>query len=193
MSDKPKIPLGEALPVADEIFKRFSPFCERIAVAGSIRRNRPYVGDIEILFIPRLEVKGEGLFSEIPKEFWDLGSKALDWMVDSNYLTKRLSKTGHPAWGKEIKLAVHAASGVSVDFFSTDPDRWPVALAVRTGGKVSNTQVCMAAIRHGWHFEPFGKGFSGRGPNRGRYLQCYDERDVFEFVGLPFLPPEKRQ
>ncbi len=54
MSEKTKIPWEIAMPVAEEIVERLKPCCLRIAIAGSLRRLKKQVGDIEILFVPRM-------------------------------------------------------------------------------------------------------------------------------------------
>ena len=52
MSKVSKRPFSEVLPIAQHIVDSLSPFCERIELAGSLRRKRPMVGDIEIVAIP---------------------------------------------------------------------------------------------------------------------------------------------
>ena len=49
---KTRIPLNEAHAIAAEIITVLAPHCRRIEIAGSIRRQRPEVGDIEIVGIP---------------------------------------------------------------------------------------------------------------------------------------------
>lgn len=46
-------PFAEAMPDAEFLRTTLEPFCERIAIAGSLRRGCASVNDIEILFIPK--------------------------------------------------------------------------------------------------------------------------------------------
>ena len=47
MSEKKRWPRSEALVVAEEIISRLTSCCKRIAIAGSLRRGKSDVGDIE--------------------------------------------------------------------------------------------------------------------------------------------------
>lgn len=44
--------LETAIRVGDEVKKLLEPYCSRIAVAGSVRRQRPKVHDVDIVLIP---------------------------------------------------------------------------------------------------------------------------------------------
>lgn len=90
------------------------------------------------------------------------------------------------------KLAIHAASGISVDFFATTEKCWWNSMVVRTGGKQSNLNITTAAQRQGYSFEAYGSGFRKLGHPEEHYPTT-SEADVFEFVGLPYLKPEDRQ
>ncbi len=47
--------LDKALEIAERTKKLLAPYCERIEIAGSIRRKKPEVKDIELVAIPKLE------------------------------------------------------------------------------------------------------------------------------------------
>src|SRR5262245_52210103 len=53
MSTATRMPLTEAVPIAENVYRILAPSCDRITIAGSIRRQRPTIGDVEILCIPR--------------------------------------------------------------------------------------------------------------------------------------------
>jgi DNA polymerase/3'-5' exonuclease PolX len=178
--EKTRCPLGRAEEIADEVLKLLETSCERIVIAGSIRRRKPEVGDIEILAIP----KYGGLSCHVNL----LDQETLD-LMHRGILDFRLSKRGRRAFGQKNKLMVHLPSGLAVDVFSTDERCWPVALVARTGGKVTNQRIAVAAIRKGCHLQAYGSGFS---TPQGDVI-CKSERDVFEFVGLPYLEPEQRE
>jgi len=168
--------LTRAKAIAREIVYWLTPACERIIIAGSIRRQKPEVGDIELLCIPRY-VNG---IDELDRQIATLVSQGI--------LGFRRNKLGSRVYGPKNKLMVHIPSGIGVDIFTTDEDCWPVAMVVRTGGEVTNKRIAMAAIRKGWRFRAYGDGFT----TPDGKLVCRSERDVFEFVGLPYKEPWER-
>ena len=174
--EKTRCPLHRAEDVANEMAKLLESACARITIAGSIRRQKPEVSDIELLVIP----KYDGIV--------DLLDKEIQALLYGGVLGFRLNKRGSRVYGPKNKLMVHLPSGIGVDIFSTDELCWPVALVVRTGGAETNRRIAMAAIKKGWHLQAYGAGFST--PNGD--VVCKSERDVFELVGLPYLEPRER-
>jgi DNA polymerase/3'-5' exonuclease PolX len=108
--------LKEAERIAGEIVEVLKEACSQIEVAGSIRRRRPFVHDIDIVCIPA----NQGQFL--------LAVKSLG-----------RSKRGGP---KMICLDV---AGVSVDIYLATEDTWPTLLLIRTGSKEHNVKLCARA------------------------------------------------
>ncbi|MBA7656225.1 hypothetical protein ES703_64140 [subsurface metagenome] len=171
-----KILLERAEKTAEQIKAVLEPSCERIVIAGSIRRQKPDVGDIELLVIPEYIAGADMLDAKI----WT--------MIYFDMLGYRLNKLGSKVYGPKNKLLVHLPSGIGVDVFSTTAECWPVALVVRTGGKVTNQRIATAAIRKGYRFHAYGRGFT----TPDGEIVCSSEREVFEVVGLPYLEPWER-
>jgi len=168
--------LEKAKAIAEELKGLLEPACRRIEIAGSIRRQKSVVGDIELLCIPRYV---DGI---------DQLDREIGALIIQRILGFRLNKRGSRTYGPKNKLMVHLPSGIGVDIFSTDEECWPVSLVVRTGGETTNKRIAMAAIRKGWHLRAYGSGFS----TPDGELVCHSERDVFEFVGLPYKEPWER-
>ena len=190
MSLKHKVEIEEALPIAQNLKAALQPWCESIEIVGSLRRRKGWVGDIEVLYIPRFRVKAADLFSPKASAMVNLVDEQLERWLRALTIHERINEVGHRTWGEENKFAVHTASGLSVDFFQTDGLRWNNALVVRTGGKQNNINIASAARRLGWTFEASGSGFRSL---RGLpYHHTTSERDVFEFVRLPYLEPQNR-
>lgn len=61
-------------------------------------------------------------------------------------------------------------------------------MVVRTGGQITNKRIATAALRKGYQFHAYGKGFT---TPQGEIV-CHSERDVFEVVGLPWQEPWER-
>ena len=153
MSDKPRFPAAVALEVARELCQVLKPCCEWnaaesrpfLCVAGSLRRKRETVGDVEILFVGKWGSVPDGLFSKDT----DLAEHAIERLIDSGLLAKRLNSRGSEMWGPKNKLAVHVPSGVPVDFFSTRPAFWYNYLVCRTGGADSGCDIAALALFSG--------------------------------------------
>ena len=162
--------LEEAERIAKELVLQLRDACLEIEVAGSVRRRKPWVKDVEILYIPK-----PGLFDPTEMKIAEL--------INRGFLEVR---GGYGEWNKFLR---HVESGLNVDLFKTTPDRWAVSLVVRTGPKESNIKIATAARRKGWRFHAYGRGFTDE---RGREIVCRTEREVFELVGLEYKPPEQR-
>jgi DNA polymerase/3'-5' exonuclease PolX len=190
MSDKPKYPLAEARRIGLELVELLRPYVERIEIVGSVRRERPFVSDVEILFIPKLVPKQRALFAAEASSMTDVADLNICRMKGEGILKARPNVDGYMTWGLRNKLAIHAASGLPVDLFACDGDCWWNSLVVRTGGKQSNIQLASAARRRGWGLEAYGAGFKNL--RAAEHHQTTSEADVFEFVGMKCLPPNQR-
>ena len=170
--------LERAKAIAEELKELLAPACERITVAGSIRRRKPFPNDIELLCIPKYV---EGV---------DQLDKELGVLFVRGILTYRRNKRGSIGYGPQNKLLLHKPSGIGIDIFSTTKECWPVALVVRTGGKSTNMEIATRAIERGMRFHAYGRGFTRAD---GSELVCYSEEDIFRAVGLRYLEPWERR
>lgn len=184
---RPRWPRAAALDVARELCKRLKPVCERLVVAGSLRRKKSEVGDVEIIYIPRMEERQADLIST---EMVSLADEEIDRMLADGTLAKRPSATGGTAWGAKNKLALHR-SGMPVDLFRTNELSWWNYLVCRTGPAESNAAICMAAQSRGYKWNPYNVGFTRI--SDGATFAVESEEQVFAFVGLPYLAPEDRR
>lgn len=187
MSDKPRWKYDDAIRVADEIKALMDPACKCVVIAGSLRRKKATVGDVELVFVPRTEVRAIDMFASAPVS---LADEAIEAMLANGVIEKRASKTGSFAWGAKNKLAKHVESGIPIDFFATTAEAFFNYLVCRTGPAESNTRIATAAQRMGWKWNPYGPGFTN---SNGETVVVTCERDVFRFVGLPYHEPEGRQ
>ncbi len=188
--DKPRYPLATSAEVARNLCHLLAPLCERVIIAGSIRRCKSTVGDIEILYIPRYAERQIDLLSTTRV---NLADELLDGLLDIGHLAKRLSKTGGTAWGDKNKLGVHVPSGIPVDFFATTEDAWHNYLVCRTGPAASNQRLATAARQLGYKWHPYSAGFEDLAKGTGKIIPMTSEEAVFAFAGLPCPKPEDRQ
>jgi DNA polymerase/3'-5' exonuclease PolX len=192
--DKKRWVLWTARAVAQKIVAELEPVCERIEIAGSIRRQKPMVGDIEIIYVAKTTLtKGtQDLF--MPTAVENLVDKKLEEWRTKGRIEPRLKKDGSQTWGDQIKLATAKLSGIPIDFFQTSQEAWWNYLVCRTGSAAHNMKIACAAQRQGRKWHPFGTGFEELKDGRpsGVIHAMHSEREVFEFVGLPWLEPRDR-
>ena len=187
-TDKPRFPNQIGMKVAAELCAALKPVCERLIVAGSLRRRKPTVGDAEILYIGKTEVRQDpaDMFASITV---NLADEVIASLEKSGVLERRKNVNGSEMYGPKNKLMRHRATGLPVDFFAATAENWHNYLVCRTGPADSNTRICLAAQERGWKWNPYGAGFS-----RGAEVRAMEsEADVFSFVGLPYEQPEARK
>lgn len=186
MSDRKRYPRAAAMIVAEELLARIAPACERIAIVGSLRRGKPDVGDIELLFQPRYTKRPDGLFDE---RIVDVAAEVIEKMLTDGELIKRPNVNGHFTWGEANKLAIHVPSGIPVDLFATKPDNWWVALVIRTGSKETNLKLTSGANQQNASLMAYGCGIRY---SDGTITPATSERHVFELCRVPYLGPHQR-
>ncbi len=191
-----RYPRAAALAVVRALLAELGPACERVVVAGSLRRRKAEVGDIELLYIARTVRVPD------PEDFFGatIAANAVDLalaaMLEEGTLARRPSVRGQGAWGRQNKFAVHVASGIPVDLFASDAERWWNMLVCRTGGAATNQRIAEEARLWGWQWNPYAEGFSRPAPGRPGEREVHrvrSEADVFHRAGLPFQEPEARE
>jgi DNA polymerase/3'-5' exonuclease PolX len=197
MTDKVRFPREVAMPIAEGIVYDLRPFCVRIEIAGSLRRQKADVGDIEILYIPVIIEEPDDTDLFATREA-DKAHDQIQKLERNGVLERRLSAAGHQAYGPKNKLLVHRASGIPVDLFAATTETWWNLLVCRTGPAELNQRIAAAAIAKGWHWQVYGPGFSrvvdgGEAlPDRTETHAVISEKAVFDFVGLPYRDPPDR-
>jgi len=197
VATKTKYPRRMALDVAREMIAAIKPACHELVIAGSLRRRNAEVGDVEVLYIPKVVEIAD------PEDFFGRKIKAnavdleLDKLLAADSICRRPKSNGQTTWGDANKLSVHLASGVPVDFFAASHENWWNLLVCRTGGMESNISIATAAKERGWQWCPYGPGFrseapSGKGPEWSTWKVVKSEREVFEFVDLKYKEPWER-
>ena len=163
--------LDEARAIAERVLAELTPHCERIEIAGSIRRSKPDVKDIEVVAIPRTRVSG--LFQDIVER-----DPAFCRAVDQWERIKGTS-TG--------KYTQRLVDGISLDLFTATAENWGLILAIRTGSAEFSHNVLAAGwVRRGYHSSG---GMLHRG---GTPVEVREERELFELVGVEWVDPAQR-
>ena len=179
-------PLAEALPIAQRLRTRLSCACARIEIAGSIRRCKRDVGDVELLAIPRLTSYQANFFGLA--RAYDHLEEWVKTLIIAGDLAYRPTTHAARTYGKQNKLLIDTVTGMSVDIFSTTAQNWGMALMVRTGPKDWNVRFMARLQQLGCR----GHAYSGVTGADGVEHNCPDEETVFRFLGWAYIPPESR-
>ena len=161
-----RIPLGFVLSSAEEIIRMLKTFKEinRVSIAGSTRRMKETIGDIDILAT----------------------SKATEKVID--FFTKMPSVAEVLAKG-ETKSSVRLKEGVQVDLRVLDDNIFGAALLYFTGNKEHNIILRKVAIEKGLKLSEYGL-FDKK---TNRLVAGKTEEDVYKRLGLDFIEPEMRE
>ena len=179
---KTQRPLADAERIATAIVADLVPFCARIQVAGSVRRRKEVVGDIEIVAIPRYAPAG--LFGDCTANLLWEHLHASD--------AYRFTKGDQPA-GRYYQLALPMHAGVQVDLFLAQPDNWGLTLLVRTGSAAFSTAMLARWKRRQGIGRDQPGSVDGRLVTRaGHVVPTPEEETVFQLLGMPPVPPERR-
>lgn len=146
MSQGDPVAFRGAWPVAVGLLQALEPACERIEIAGSLRRRKASVHDIELVAMARVEERPDGMFGT---RTVDLLEERLTALMANGYLTPRMVEN-HRADGRvdvQQKLgpafkALITPRGIPVDLFIVrSPATWGCIYALRTGPGDWNTRL----------------------------------------------------
>ena len=113
---------AEALHIAEKLKADLAPYCERVEIAGSIRRRKQTdIKDIEIVCIPKRWFSGFGWTETLSESFLDDAFPSLikEWGAKCIKNGGKYKQVELP-WSK-------------LDLFITTPECWGVIFAIRTG------------------------------------------------------------
>jgi DNA polymerase/3'-5' exonuclease PolX len=165
----------EAKLIAEKYLQILKPVCERIEIAGSIRREKKFINDIELVCIPSTIKIEDGLFG-----YKDERSPEFIKLVDSFVRVK-----GNGA-GKYSKLLL--PEGINLDLFMTTKDQWGVIFMIRTGSAVFSQRMVTECKQNGYYVED---GFLWRKKDNVM-IPCPEEEDFFRITKLPYINPYAR-
>lgn len=194
-----------------EIFAvRLAPFCERIEVVGSVKRNdKPEVHDIEILLIQK---QGHPIpeFGK-PNIYTNWIDKAMADLEYEGLLRQASDKKDGDRYKKRAIIGTGELNEFCLDLFIVTPATWGLQNMIRTGPSlfshraVTNRNVMFRDVESG----VLCKGFL---PNDLKYIRAKDapnklsrvmrgaevlklpeERDAIEMLGFGWIPPNERR
>lgn len=163
----------EIEPDATELARLLAPACQEIKIAGSARRGRVDIADVEIVCIPRL-------FDDRNALHW-----LLDELLAAGSIGKaKLGQTQATRWGPKYRAVMWR--GVHYDLFLTDEDSWGYIYFLRTGPGDAN-EYLVTRLKSA----PF-KVENGAVWKDGVRISVKTEEVWFRLLNLPFLKPSER-
>lgn len=163
--------LFQAQTLSSEIVAKLEPHCKQIIVVGSIRREKEFPRDIDIVLIP-------GNQGAIAVALRDLGGKI------------KAGPKIYQCWYK----------GQQVDIYIAGEETWPTLVLIRTGSKEHNIKLCMRAKALGGKLHADGSGLElpvGPIPEGLLAPPCKrvlpaDEAHIFRLLALAYVEPSRR-
>lgn len=169
-----RTPLGVALPAAQAILDQLLALPGAIegAIAGSIRRGRPTIGDVDLLVAS------------------DDAAPIMDVFVNLPNVARVL---GHGPTKSSIELL----NGLQVDLRVLEKARWGTALNYFTGSQAHNIRMRELALAKGYSLNEHAlRPLDADGnmiDDESQHVLCATEEELYERVGLPYIPPELRE
>jgi len=161
-----RMPLGKALALARSLMEALTAHggVKQIEVAGSVRRMKETVGDIDILVTSTAPSRVIATFITLPS-------------------AQEVLAHG------DTKASIRHQEGIQVDLRVVEPEAFGAALQYFTGSKDHNVRVREIASRKGLKVSEYGV-FEEKS---GKRIAGATEADAYRAIGLPWIPPELRE
>ncbi len=170
-----RIFLGKALPLAEELISALKVECKsrapevdlsKIIYTGSLRRLKETIGDIDIL----AEAKKEDAL------------KVMDAFVSLRDVDEVILKGS-------TKSTVILRNGLAIDLRVVPPESYGAALQYFTGSKEHNIALRNVALREGYKLSEYGL----YSKDSGEQISGQSEEEIYNKLGLAYIPPELRE
>ncbi len=160
-----RTPLGKAWPAAQELLNilRQVPGVQAAEAAGSLRRMKATVGDLDLLAAASDSGPVMAAFTSLPQVVRIVGSG-------------------------EVKSSVEFTNGLRAQLWVHPPERFGTALQYATGSKDHNVRLRELALKKGLSLSD--QAFVR---TDGSEILCATEEEVYAQLGLPWIPPELRE
>ncbi len=164
--DTQRRPMADAIAIAEELCRRLAemPQVVEVTYAGSLRRMRETIGDIDVLAAATDPAPVHAA------------------LRDSDLVTEILA-------AGEKKTSVLTRRGIQADLRVVEPETFGAALVYFTGSKAHNVRIRERAVRKGLLLSEYGL-FERETEQR---VASRTEADVYRALDLPFIPPPLRE
>jgi len=167
---KERIPIYEAELIAENIISLLKkvPAVHTISIAGSLRRRRETIGDIDILVAS------------------DKPAKVMDAFTTLHQVNQILAKGS-------TRSSVRIEGGRQVDIRVVETDSFGAALHYFTGSKAHNIRIRELGIKKGLKINEYGVFKRGKSNKQHAKIGGIKEIDIFKSIGMPYIWPEMRE
>ena len=177
-----KIDLDVAQRIANQLVDHVRSAMDRVEIAGSVRRQKPVVGDIELVGIPADQDRLISLLRDVGQTIKPGTPDVIPWSPKpgSKYIRVRLNE------------------GMNLDLFVANPLNWGGLYLMRTGSAAGSDGNAFNGFVPGM-FSRF-KKLSGGGrmtdcmptTTAGEQIPLREESDFFDLLEMNFVPPVER-
>jgi len=160
-----RIPIGTARPIAESLLQRLrqAPDVAKAEMAGSLRRWRETVGDLDLI----------------------VGATDPDAVMQA---VRQFPEIARIKGQGETKFSAELVDGLRVQLWVHPPERFGTALQYATGSQAHNVRLRERALDLGLSLSEHGFKRSD-----GKEILCAEEAEVYQRLGLPWIPPELRE
>lgn len=169
-----RTPIGEARPLALSLVAGLQAALpentiQQIEVAGSLRRWKETIGDVDIVCVSEQPAAVMAAFQHLPQ----------------------VHDVTHAG---DTKSSVILSTGLQVDLRVVEAQCWGAALQYFTGSKEHSVPLRELALRQGWSLNEYGLTATGSGDApAGEERFFATEAELYNFLGLDWMPPELRE
>lgn len=160
-----RTPLGMAWLLAHQMLAELETVSgvRQVAPAGSLRRMRETVGDLDLLVAAEEPAPVMARFRQLPQ-------------------------VAEVLLSGDTKTAIRTHEGLQVDLRVLSPARWGTAIQYFTGSQAHNIRLRGLAQSQGYSLSEYALK-----QKDGSEHLCAQEEDVYRHLGLPWIPPELRE
>lgn len=161
-----RTPVSDALPIAERVVATLAEVdeVERATYAGSLRRFRESVADIDVLVASGHAVSVMEAFVAMP-------------------IVREVIAHG------ETKTSVLTDDELQIDCRVVAPSHWGAALVYFTGSQAHNIRIRERAVRRGWTLSEYGLSEV----EGGRLIAAATEEEIYAALDLAWIPPGMRE
>ncbi len=175
--------LAEALTIAQDVVDTLTPACRTIEIAGSVRRQKAVVGDIEIVALPLFAASIDLFGAE--EQYSALEDRIGKLLKCSDLTLDKMLRRNGPLYKRFTR------GSVSVDLFVAQQGNYGNILALRTGD-AAFSRALVTERRYGGLMPSYLKQRDGFLWYGGERLNCPDELTYFTYMDMGWIDPPER-
>ena len=164
----------EAIIIAEKYKEVLKPYCLKCEIAGSLRRKKQIVKDIELVAVPKTVNKIQSFFDVERIRHPEFIKTVNNW-----------EKVKGIPEGKYTQRIL--PEGIKLDLFMCELGNWGCTFLIRTGDwEFSKKFMGTIMPRNGYQQR------NGWVQKNGEYISVLEEKDLFELMNIKYIEPQDR-